>query len=818
MQQTVTLPFKPGAKVLEVGGGDSPLFHPNLDMRKLVQVDIVADIEDRWPVEDGSFEGVFSKFCIEHCSWRKVPHFASECCRVLKPGGLAYMVAPNTLEQCREVARLGKVGIEENSLLYGGQEERGWNEHKAAFSPEYAVKLFKDAGFERVEIKEWPGQIWTGKRTDMIIMAYKGGTVAAPQTQSQAPQPQPQQAQPTLAQQPWYQEMERKMTESPKIVTERTEIANPRFKRLGLNVGSFTVMMRDAPETHWTNIDILDLSAYATQHGFDFKQLDARKGIPWPDHTVDYLVAFHFLEHITRQEGAAFLKECLRVLKVGGVIRIGVPDTELIASTYVPVVYDETAPGHLKSAPSDIKKDFGVNEGVKNAEDEAEAFWNFLTAGHLTAYDAAALIAKLQRAGFGGVVEKQQDESYSSDIQLAVKGLYNGTDMVKMPGNLTLYVEGRKPDDHAKAESSHVAVSERTPPMPTSTDKLRVGILSTQFFGCPPQGYSGLERVVWDLAVALGQRGHYVRLFAPDGSHPPPNGQVVFTGPALSTVNVDWVKAEQDGWNIAKAHINDLQILHGNNWFGFEYLAKAQNPNLKVTHTHHGHLNPEWWLKSKPPYKLNFIAISKWMQAAYRQQGMESEYAYNGIDMGKYKFKAQKGNRLLWVGRLDTFKRPHVAIEIAKRLGIPLDIFGGSFVQDPKYLEQIKAMCDGKQVVMHLDASQEEKVRYMQDAMCLLFPSKMGEPFGLVATEAMACGTPVVASADGAISEVVADGVTGYVRGIDDIDAMAEAVKQVGSIKPQDCRRRVEELFSREKMAERYEELYRRILGEGAEW
>lgn len=344
--------------------------------------------------------------------------------------------------------------------------------------------------------------------------------------------------------------------------------------------------------------------------------------------------------------------------------------------------------------------------------------------------------------------------------------------------------------------------------------KLRIALISTAFFGVPPKQYGGLEQVVFDLFCGLIKLGHKVVLFAPKGSIIPKNGFVYETGEPLNSVNVDWVKAEEDASKIYLPYLNELDIAHGHNWFGFEYQAKINNPKTKVCHTHHGHLDPNWWLQNKPPFKLNFIAISKWMKANYKAMGMESEYAYNGIEIGKYPFEANKGDRLLYVGRFDKFKQPHIAIEIAKKLGMGLDLVGGTFVQDKAYLDQIRNSCDGKQIAFYPDVSQEIKVEFMQKAKCLLFPSAMGEPFGLVSLECLSCGTPTIALRDGAIPEIVLNGKVGFV--CDNIDEMIGAVGKIHNINPLDCRQWAEN-FSREKMAMKYVELYERILS-GDEW
>ncbi|MGQ9780630.1 MAG: hypothetical protein ACUVQ8_00020 [Nitrososphaeria archaeon] len=94
---------------------------------------------------------------------------------MLSVGGIAVFIGPNTFEQCGEIVRRNKIDVDENAMLYGGQEEPSWNQHKAAFSVDYAVKLFKDAGFTKEEVKPLPGC-----STDMIIEVYKGEVQLSP--------------------------------------------------------------------------------------------------------------------------------------------------------------------------------------------------------------------------------------------------------------------------------------------------------------------------------------------------------------------------------------------------------------------------------------------------------------------------------------------------------------------------------------------------------------------------------------------------------------------------------------------------------------
>lgn len=322
--------------------------------------------------------------------------------------------------------------------------------------------------------------------------------------------------------------------------------------------------------------------------------------------------------------------------------------------------------------------------------------------------------------------------------------------------------------------------------------------------------------MVWDLACGLTELGEKVVLFAPKGSQIPPKGFLYETVESVLKYGtdwgkVDWYEMEKQAYEVYKDKLQDFDIVHSHTWFHFPYLAKMENPSLKVCATHHGGLG----FKTKPFEKMNLIAISKFMAEIYaRQLNTHVHFVYNGIDLDAYPYKAEKGARLVYVGRFTSFKGTHVAIHVAKKLGMGLDLVGGAY-EEPYFSMQVKPHCDGEQIVLHTEAPHELKVRLLQDAKALLFPSQMGEPFGLVAVEANCCGTPVVALRDGAIPEIVLDEVNGFVCNTP--EEMIGMVRYVDRIRPENCRAIVEQNFSREIMAKRYLELYRRILA-GDEW
>jgi glycosyltransferase involved in cell wall biosynthesis len=327
----------------------------------------------------------------------------------------------------------------------------------------------------------------------------------------------------------------------------------------------------------------------------------------------------------------------------------------------------------------------------------------------------------------------------------------------------------------------------------------------------------GLELISYNLACGLAELGHKTVLFATNGSKVPPKGFLVEFGEPKGRVHCDWLEAERDAFNKYKHMLRDFDIILGSNWFGMEYAFKASNPTFKVAHVHHGDLSMKYWGRTKPPFKLNLIAISKWMQQGYASQGFVSRVCYNGINLADYPMakKRKRTNWLLWIGRIDRFKQPDFAIRVAEKAKLPLTIVGGTFVQDPAYLSRIKSMCDGKRIRFIPDAPHDVKLRLLQTCKAVLFTSKMGEPFGLVPVEANACGACVLSTVDGATPETVRDGETGFLCGNE--EEMAENLKHIDLVSAKKCRMWVEDKFSHIAMTKQYLARFNEILS-GDEW
>jgi ubiquinone/menaquinone biosynthesis C-methylase UbiE len=178
------MPFKAGDKVIELGGGpgspgtERPIIRPNLDSRPGPMVDIVANLEERLPLESNAWQGTYCAFALEHLSWRKVRGFIAEVYRILAPGGLAVFVTADTYAQCKKALETAPENWGDNisNLLFGGQDYSD-NTHKVALSRAGAIKMFKEAGFWDVQTLDHPGIMgpngYEKVTTDFIIEARK---------------------------------------------------------------------------------------------------------------------------------------------------------------------------------------------------------------------------------------------------------------------------------------------------------------------------------------------------------------------------------------------------------------------------------------------------------------------------------------------------------------------------------------------------------------------------------------------------------------------------------------------------------------------
>lgn len=349
---------------------------------------------------------------------------------------------------------------------------------------------------------------------------------------------------------------------------------------------------------------------------------------------------------------------------------------------------------------------------------------------------------------------------------------------------------------------------------------MKIALVSSFIIRTPPTGgYGGLERVVYWLGKSLVEMGHDVTLIASRGSYLE-GAEVVETVEAPERVNVDWLELEREAYYKYKHLLKDQMIIHDHSWFLAPYLYKREeNPDIKILHTHHSYIN----FRTLPVAKPNFVALSKFHSYALSRQllGSTWRYCYNGIPVEEFRYSGDREDFYVFLGRISRVKAPDVAIKVARDAGVKLYVIGGDkFVDDPSYVDMVKTLCDGEQIIYLGEQPRETVIDYLSRAKALLFtndPLLFKEPFGLVAAEANASGCGCIAINNGAVAEVVRHGVTGFV--VQSPEDMAEVIKTglIEEINPANCRRWVERNFSRQVMAKNYLSLYRDVL-EGMEW
>ncbi|MHB8510617.1 MAG: glycosyltransferase family 4 protein [Actinomycetota bacterium] len=348
---------------------------------------------------------------------------------------------------------------------------------------------------------------------------------------------------------------------------------------------------------------------------------------------------------------------------------------------------------------------------------------------------------------------------------------------------------------------------------------MRIAQICPPWFSVPPKGYGGIEWVVALLADGLTDLGHDVTLFAPGGSETKAKLISEFEDPPGGTkLGQFWYEVIQAA--SAYRYADDFDVIHDH--CGMIGPPIGANVSKPVVHTLHGPFTEmaKQMYRLLAPSKdepgrhvrnpLHVVAISN----SQRSGCPDLNYAgmvYNGIDLNRYPFKDSKEDYVLFLGRVNKEKGPEIAIDVAARAGVKLKMavkMSESFEQ-VYWKEVVEPRLTGNEEIIG-EITVEEKASLIANAKATLFPIQWPEPFGLVMTESMAAGTPVLAFPYGSAPEVIADGKTGFL--CKEVDDMVSAISRVSSIDPRECRRRVEEKFSARTMCEGYQDVYERVL------
>jgi glycosyltransferase involved in cell wall biosynthesis len=392
---------------------------------------------------------------------------------------------------------------------------------------------------------------------------------------------------------------------------------------------------------------------------------------------------------------------------------------------------------------------------------------------------------------------------------------------------------------------------------------MKIGLLLPSIYSSPtkyPDMIFAPRDLAIDLVDGLVDRGHEVWFFtAPDVQTKakliPGNSELLFKEFIVAKLKSDdtqrlkWASffSVKQNYEIdltekcyKMARDEHFDIIHSYHDFVAHFFDDLSG--IPTVYTLHDPLPTEekdvnYWFMQKFAHQ-KYISISN----AYRNVGIVKpnfiETIYHGINLAEYPFSERPEDMLIAMGRMvpnkginqaiDASRMTHTSLEIATSdMDVNMHLPFYTDVIAPKLTENLRVTLTGF-------LRGENKAKHLGNAKAFLFPIQWEEPFGMVMIEAMACGTPVIAYNRGSVSEIVVDGVTGFIIEDDEsessklaghtegnwvikkrgIEGLVEAIGRIGEIDRGACRRHVEEHFTTEKMVENHEKVYQRIIDE----
>ena len=342
----------------------------------------------------------------------------------------------------------------------------------------------------------------------------------------------------------------------------------------------------------------------------------------------------------------------------------------------------------------------------------------------------------------------------------------------------------------------------------------------------------GSQAFVSDLARGLVGRGHEVHVYAASGSEIP-GVEVIDTGVDPRSLAGTLYRAfgpsgpagpgsaaAESAFARAYRSVQEIRydVIHNH---AFDPPAVRLAAALQAPVVHTLHLPPDEAMAaslrhaargSRPPA---VAAVSVFQASAWRRIVRVDAILPPYVPTHVIPWSREAGEGAIFAGRLSPEKGAAEAIDIARAAGMPIDVYGDAY--DAEYSrDQIGPRRGWPGVTVHEAVPRTSLWVAMARAAVVLFPARWDEPFGMAAAEAQACGTPVVAFRCGALGEVIADGVTGFLVPADDIQAAAEAVGRTARISRSACRDHAEDHLDLERSLDAHERLYRQVAAPGS--
>jgi glycosyltransferase involved in cell wall biosynthesis len=334
---------------------------------------------------------------------------------------------------------------------------------------------------------------------------------------------------------------------------------------------------------------------------------------------------------------------------------------------------------------------------------------------------------------------------------------------------------------------------------------MKFAMLSPIAWRTPPRHYGPWENVVSLLTEGLVARGVEVTLFATGDSQT--RARLVSVCPRGYEEDPSILPKVWECLHISEVFEQGDQFDLIHNHFDYLPLTYQGLTTTPLVTTIHGfssaRILPVYKKYNKKSY---YVAIS---EADKRPELDYIATIHHGIEMGHFTFRPEPGEYLLFFGRIHQEKGVRECLDVARQTGMKLILAG--IIQDQEYFDrEVQPHLDGRDIVYLGSVGPEKRDELLGGAYALLHPINFDEPFGLSVVEAMACGTPVIAINRGSMPEIIVHGVTGFL--VNQADEMPDAVGRIKQLDRRQCRKRVEECFSAERMVEDYLKVYERII------
>jgi len=349
---------------------------------------------------------------------------------------------------------------------------------------------------------------------------------------------------------------------------------------------------------------------------------------------------------------------------------------------------------------------------------------------------------------------------------------------------------------------------------------MKIAMISPPWIPIPPPKYGGIELVVYNLVEGLKELGQEVILYGHNESkvscdlRPYLKGNIRF-GFDSPDDEKSFVGELSSKYAYARSGYEKVDIIHDHTLFNSPV-------NIPTVHTVHGAAiegSVRQCIELSARDKNHFVSISDRQKELYLMLSRDISFAgtvHHAINVKDMEWSAKKEDFSLFVGRASWQKGIDIAVRVARKAKTGLIMAIKVMQEEEKdfFQKEIEPLLINypKDLMfqLHRELPREVLFSLFRRAKCTLFTSHWEEPFGLVMLESMACGTPVIALRKGAAPELIVHGKTGFLA--DNEEEMVEAMKKIGELRPDVCRRHVEVNFCREKMAQGYLDIYRQIL------